>query len=138
MFWGTSSWNYAGWEGLVYQDVSSYGKHFVRDSIREYVQHKHFDCVGIDRFFYGPPSEKSLALLRARLPAGFPLVIKAPKQLTYPVDLDSNGQPDVARIEQIVSFSRLVPGFHGGTLHAIYPPISVLLCCSSHPTWKTG
>ena len=93
IFWGTSSWNYEGWEGLVYRDVSAYGKHFTRDSIREYVQHEQFDCVGIDRFFYGPPSERVLATLRSRLPVGFPAIIKSPRELTYPVGLDGEGKP---------------------------------------------
>ena len=81
---GASTWTYPGWEGVVYRDVSAYGRRFKADSLSEYVSSGYFDCVGIDNMFYGFPSDQKLALLKQHLPAGFPCVVKVPRELTYP------------------------------------------------------
>ena len=83
VYFGASTWTYPGWEGLVYQDVKSYGRRFRTDSLSEYVSSGFFDCVGIDSLFYGFPSEQKLQLFKRHLPSGFPCVVKVPRELTY-------------------------------------------------------
>ena len=52
-YFGTSTWTYPGWEGIVYRDVSSYGRQFKSECLSEYARSDLFDCVGIDSTFYG-------------------------------------------------------------------------------------
>jgi uncharacterized protein YecE (DUF72 family) len=78
---GTSTWNYPGWRGLVYhQDYGPKGA--AAKMLREYASFPLFRTVGIDSSFYGPPTEAVLQSYAAHLPAGFPCVSKVWSQLT--------------------------------------------------------
>ncbi|MBA3659934.1 MAG: DUF72 domain-containing protein [Gemmatimonadales bacterium] len=78
---GTSSWNYPGWRGLVYhQDYGSRGA--ATRMLREYAAFPLFGTVGIDSSFYAPPSEKILTGFAASLPEKFPCVSKVWHQVT--------------------------------------------------------
>jgi uncharacterized protein YecE (DUF72 family) len=78
---GTSTWNYPGWRGLVYQQ--DYGpKGAAAKMLREYASFPLFRTVGIDSSFYGPPTEAVLQSYAEHLPPGFPCVSKVWSQLT--------------------------------------------------------
>ena len=78
---GTSTWNYPGWRGLVYQE--DYGpKGAATKMLREYAAFPLFDTVGIDSSYYGPPTEAVLRGYAEHLPPGFPCVSKVWSQLT--------------------------------------------------------
>jgi uncharacterized protein YecE (DUF72 family) len=78
---GTSTWNYPGWRGLVYQQ--DYGpKGAAAKMLREYASFPLFRTVGIDSSYYGPPTEAVLRSYADQLPAGFPCVSKVWSQLT--------------------------------------------------------
>jgi uncharacterized protein YecE (DUF72 family) len=78
---GTSTWNYPGWRGLVYQQ--DYGpKGAAARMLREYASFPLFRTVGIDSSFYGPPTEAVLRSYAEQLPSGFPCVSKVWSQLT--------------------------------------------------------
>ena len=69
---GTSSWTYPGWKGLVYhQDYG--GKGTAAPMLAEYSRFPLFRTVGIDSSFYGPPTDAVLAELRGEPPARFSL-----------------------------------------------------------------
>jgi len=56
---GTSTWNYPGWRGLVYhQDYGPKGA--AARMLREYAAFPLFRTVGIDSSYYGPPTEAVL------------------------------------------------------------------------------
>ena len=78
---GTSSWNYPGWQGLVYHKkypkTGASGK-----MLAEYAQWPLFSTVGIDASFYNPLSEKTLAEYAAALPPGFRCVSKVWDRIT--------------------------------------------------------
>jgi uncharacterized protein YecE (DUF72 family) len=78
---GTSSWNYPGWEGLVYRrkypKTGASGK-----MLAEYAEWPLFSTVGIDSSFYNPLSEKTLDEYAAALPAGFRCVSKVWDRIT--------------------------------------------------------
>ncbi len=84
MSWGTSTWTYEGWEGIVYRDVRRYGRRFRRDSLKEYAESGRFDCVGIDNTFYRPADRALLAHYASLLPPGFPCILKAWQAITAP------------------------------------------------------
>jgi len=78
---GTSSWNYPGWKGLVYsRDYPASGAS--ADLLAEYARFPLFTTVGIDSSFYGPLTEKMLAGYAGALPHGFPCVSKVWDRIT--------------------------------------------------------
>jgi uncharacterized protein YecE (DUF72 family) len=78
---GTSTWNYPGWRGLVYhQDYGPKGA--AAKMLEEYAAFPLFGTVGIDSSFYGPPTEAVLQSYAQHLPPGFPCVSKVWSQLT--------------------------------------------------------
>jgi uncharacterized protein YecE (DUF72 family) len=78
---GTSTWNYPGWQGLVYhQDYGTKGA--AAKMLREYSEFPLFRTVGIDSSYYGPPTEAVLTSYAENLPPGFPCVSKVWSQLT--------------------------------------------------------
>lgn len=78
---GTSSWTYPGWKGLVYaRDYPATGAG--ADMLAEYARFPLFSTVGIDSSFYGPLTEKTLASYADALPPGFPCVSKVWDRIT--------------------------------------------------------
>jgi uncharacterized protein YecE (DUF72 family) len=81
VLFGASSWNYAGWNGLVYHREYR-GKGASARMLEEYARFPLFRTVGIDSSFYAPPTEEVLTGWARHLPAGFPCVTKVWQQLT--------------------------------------------------------
>jgi uncharacterized protein YecE (DUF72 family) len=78
---GTSTWNYPGWRGLVYhQDYGPKGA--AARMLREYAAFPLFGTVGVDSSYYGPPTEAVLRSYAEHLPADFPCVSKVWSQVT--------------------------------------------------------
>ncbi len=81
VMFGTSTWNYPGWRGLVYQrDYGSKGA--AARMLEEYAAFPLFRTVGVDSSFYAPPTEEVLRGYAEHLPPGFPCVSKVWSQLT--------------------------------------------------------
>ena len=68
---GTSSWTFEGWKGLVYRRTYGSKRAFVKESLREYARFPLFRCTGVDRSFYGPPTREEWAAYAAMVPEGF-------------------------------------------------------------------
>ena len=78
---GTSTWNYPGWRGLVYH--RDYGpKGAAARMLEEYAAFPLFGTVGIDSSYYGPPTEAVLRSYAEHTPPGFPFLSKVWSQLT--------------------------------------------------------
>lgn len=75
---GTSTWAYPGWEGIVYSRKHKNST----DYLREYVQDPRFHTVGADFTFYNPPSVRMLRSWLEFLPVDFPMVFKVWDELT--------------------------------------------------------
>jgi uncharacterized protein YecE (DUF72 family) len=84
ILFGTSSWNYPGWRGSVYQKDYSSDKAFKETALEEYSQHPLFRTVGVDSFFYGPPRETTLLKYAALVPPNFKWVSKVWEEITIP------------------------------------------------------
>jgi uncharacterized protein YecE (DUF72 family) len=78
---GTSTWTYPGWTGLVYsrrypdQGASA-------GMLAEYARFPLFRTVGIDSSFYGPPNPRTLENWARSLPDGFRCVSKVWDRIT--------------------------------------------------------
>ncbi len=83
ILFGTASFAYEGWKGLVYHERYRAAT-FKVECLREYARFAPFRSVEFDFPFYRPPSEAQLARYAAALPAGFPVVSKVWEEITMP------------------------------------------------------
>lgn len=78
---GTSSWTFPGWVGLVYPtglSTTALG----REGLRHYARHPLLRTVGVDRSYYAPIPLEDLRSYAAQLPEGFTCCVKAPAAVT--------------------------------------------------------
>lgn len=81
IFFGTSTWTYPGWAGLVYH--KSYPRNApAARMLEEYAQFPLFRTVGIDSSFHRPPAPQTLKAYARALPPGFRCVSKVWDQIT--------------------------------------------------------
>ena len=81
---GTSSWTFPGWAGLVYHRRYPNQRAFLRDSLGEYAQHPLMRTVGVDRGYYTPVPEEDLAHYASQLPDDFRAAMKVWQGVTMP------------------------------------------------------
>jgi uncharacterized protein YecE (DUF72 family) len=105
VFFGTSSWSFPDWAGIVYSRRGSPSE-LAREGLREYARHPLLTTVGIDRSFYAPIPAADLERYRLQLPAGFPCVAKAPAAVVEPTRRSKNGGRE--KNPDFLSASRLV------------------------------
>jgi uncharacterized protein YecE (DUF72 family) len=78
---GTSSWSFPGWRGLVYSSARSQTS-LAREGLREYARHPLLTTVGVDRSYYAPMPIPDLQEYASQLPDGFRCCFKAPAAVT--------------------------------------------------------
>jgi uncharacterized protein YecE (DUF72 family) len=83
ILFGTASFAYEGWKGIVYHERYRESR-FKVECLREYVRYAPFRAVEFDFPFYRPPSEAQLTRYASVLPPGFPVVSKVWEELTMP------------------------------------------------------
>jgi uncharacterized protein YecE (DUF72 family) len=81
VMFGTSTWSYPGWAGLVYSRVYP-ASGATAKMLAEYARFPLFRTVGVDASFYGPPTPKTLASWAAVLPPRFRCVSKVWDRIT--------------------------------------------------------
>lgn len=128
LYFGTSSWSFPGWTGLVYSSDRSTAA-LAREGLREYAQHPLLRTVGIDRSYYAPIPDEDLSSYASQLPAGFRCCIKAPAAVTSmtigpPGRAEAN--PDFLSVERLVDdlldpLSRAFAA-HTGPIILEFPP----------------
>lgn len=78
---GTSSWSFPGWKGLVYSGAVS-SSSIAKGGLREYARHPLLRTVGVDRSYYAPIPIEDLRRYADQLPDGFRCCTKAPAGVT--------------------------------------------------------
>ncbi|MDX9875588.1 MAG: DUF72 domain-containing protein, partial [Spongiibacteraceae bacterium] len=91
LYLGTSSWNFPGWRGLVW-DRDYPEATLARFGLPAYARHPLFRTVCIDRSFYRPLAAAEYAEYAAQVPAGFRFMVKAPAQITDALVRDQSGR----------------------------------------------
>ncbi len=126
VFFGTSSWSFPGWAGLVYSRRASQAV-LAREGLAEYARHPLLTTVGIDRGFYAPIPEADLLRYSEQLPVGFRCCAKAPAAVTaaqLPGQRAAN--PDFLRperfLEEMVQPFRSAFAEHAGPFLLQFPP----------------
>jgi uncharacterized protein YecE (DUF72 family) len=131
VFFGTSSWSYPEWEGIVYSRRRTPSQ-LAREGLSEYARHPLLTTVGIDRSFYAPIPRADLERYAGQLPAGFPCCLKAPQAVTSAVIAGPAGQgsrrgnPDYMEparfLEEIAAPVLEVFEDHAGPVILQFPP----------------
>ena len=80
---GTSSWSFAGWNGIVYAPGSR-PELLARCGLPAYAQHPLLRTVAIDRTFYGPLQADDFARYASDVPDDFRFLVKAWGECTKP------------------------------------------------------
>lgn len=80
ILFGTSSWKYPGWQGLIYSRNYPNEKIFKEKALEEYSTK--FSAVGVDHSYYAVPTPRQLLLYSEQTPSTFKFVFKAPAQAT--------------------------------------------------------
>ncbi|MBL8135829.1 MAG: DUF72 domain-containing protein [Acidobacteria bacterium] len=78
---GTSSWTFPGWAGLVYPPGLTSAA-LSREGLRHYARHPLLTTVGVDRSYYAPIPIDDLRHYAGQLPDGFRCCLKAPASVT--------------------------------------------------------
>ena len=78
---GTSTWSFPDWAGIVYSRRASVTE-LAREGLAEYARHPLLTTVGIDRSYYAPIPREDLERYAAQLPPDFPCCAKAPEVVT--------------------------------------------------------
>jgi uncharacterized protein YecE (DUF72 family) len=81
VFFGTSSWTFPGWAGIVYEGKPS-ERWLKQSGLGEYARYPLFRSVGIDRSYYRPLDAATLRDYGSQLPRGFRCVLKVYRLLT--------------------------------------------------------
>lgn len=89
---GTSSWAFPGWAGIVYAPASD-ARALARHGLAEYSRHPLMRTVGIDRTYYAPLTVDEWARYAGQLPSGFPCCAKAPASVMDPMVRTGRGTP---------------------------------------------
>lgn len=81
---GTSSWTFPGWAGIVYAQPYSLQR-LAREGLAAYACHPLVRAVGIDRSYYGPLRPDEYAAYAAAVPDDFRFLVKAHEACTTAV-----------------------------------------------------
>lgn len=135
---GTSSWSFPGWRGLVYSTTRSQAS-LAREGLREYARHPLLTTVGVDRSYYAPVPAADLLEYAAQLPDGFRCCFKAPAAVTA-LALGAPGRqmpnPDFLSVDRLVS-DLLTPcaavfQAHTGPIILEFPPVAAQYRLTPH------
>jgi len=88
---GTSSWNYPGWAGLVW-DGEYPETNLSRFGLTAYAKHPLFRTVSVDRGFYRPLNVAQFAEYASQVDQDFRFVVKAPSLITDALIRDESGR----------------------------------------------
>ncbi|MBS0373140.1 MAG: DUF72 domain-containing protein [Proteobacteria bacterium] len=131
---GTSSWTFPGWAGLVY--AQRVGEQLLaRQGLGAYARHPMLRAVCVDRTFYAPLATEEFRQYARMVPPDFRFVVKAHAALTTPIDRQARNiavMPDVDRfldlpyaIERIVTPAVEGLGERLGALLFQFPPLGL-------------
>jgi uncharacterized protein YecE (DUF72 family) len=124
---GTCSWAFPGWTGLVYASERR-ANELAHDGLAEYARHPLLRTVEIDRSYYAPIPAADFDRYASQLPPGFRCALKAPAAVTsiqLPHKREVRPNPDflnAARLEdELIGPAHRALGAHLGPLILEFP-----------------
>ena len=126
VFFGTSSWTFPGWAGIVYEGKPT-ERWLKQSGLGEYARHPLFRSVGIDRSFYRPLDRETLRDYRGQLPPGFRCVLKVFRGITSITDPETGADNPAFLSPQAFEADVVAPlrdefGGHVAALVLTFPP----------------
>ena len=88
---GTSSWSFPGWEGIVY-DRRETQSHLAKHGLRAYAKHPLLRAVGVDRTYYAPMTAEELREYGDSVGDEFRFLVKAAGEVTNPYVRNAPGR----------------------------------------------
>lgn len=123
---GTSSWSYPGWTGIVFARARSEAQ-LARDGLREYAAHPLLTTVCIDRGYYAPIPEGDFARYDGQLPPGFVCCLKAPASVTSAIVPGSDRANATRANPDFLSASRFMADMGDALLKRFVPRVGSLI-----------
>jgi uncharacterized protein YecE (DUF72 family) len=113
---GTSSWNFPGWAGLVWD--GDYAEAVLsKQGLSAYAQHPLLRTVSLDRAFYRPLTASQYGAYAAQVPDDFRFVVKAPSLVADAMVRGESGratQPNPAFLDPALAVQEFVqPALEG-------------------------
>jgi uncharacterized protein YecE (DUF72 family) len=114
IYFGTSSWKYPGWKGVVYTREYGNKKAFAAECLEEYA--RLFPAVGVDFTFYSFPTRERMRQLADQTPETFRFGLKVTEELTvhkYPTHArygPRRGALNESFLDPAVFVDRFLPG----------------------------
>lgn len=126
---GTSSWSFPGWAGLVYPSGVT-ARALAREGLRHYARHPLLRTVGVDRSYYAPIPADDLRGWADQLPEDFRCCFKAPASVVSRVTSGGGRRgglnPDFLSVDRLVAdlLEPLYAAFHrhAGPIVLEFPP----------------
>ena len=87
---GTSSWSFPGWEGIVY-DRKAAQKNLSAEGLAAYASHPLLRTVGIDRSYYAPVPIDDYRRYASQVPENFRFLVKAGQTVVSPREPHGRG-----------------------------------------------
>jgi uncharacterized protein YecE (DUF72 family) len=128
VFFGTSSWTFPGWAGIVYEGKPT-ERWLKQSGLGEYARHPLFRTVGVDRSFYRPLDQMTLRDYASQLPPGFRCVLKVFRGITTPVDPETGNDNPAFLSPELFETDVVAPlrsdfSAHVAALVLTFPPAS--------------
>lgn len=118
---GTSSWSFPGWRGLVYSRTLPAAS-LARDGLRDYATHPLLGTVGVDRTYYAAITDDELRHYASLVPAAFGACFKAPAAVTSVTTPTFGASSEPARLNpEFLSVERLELDLLAPLARAFYP-----------------
>ena len=102
LYFGTSSWSFPAWAGLVYEREASKAQ-IARHGLGAYARHPLLRCVGVDRTWYAPLASTEFRRYASVVPRDFRFVVKAHRACTTPED-PTSGRLSSGSVEPTPTF----------------------------------
>src|SRR5579871_1352913 len=104
LHFGTSSWTFPGWVGMVYDQLYSVSQ-LARHGLSAYARHPLLTAVSLDSSFYKVPTPEQIAAYAAAVPEHFRFLVKAYSGLTAAPDSAMALRRGVEPVFQDASFA---------------------------------
>jgi uncharacterized protein YecE (DUF72 family) len=136
VYFGTSSWAFEGWRGLVFAPDAPKTK-LSRYGLAAYAQHPLLRAVGLDRTYYAPIAVSDFQIYASMVPDHFRFLVKAHELCTLPVFhgagryAQRQGETNAFFLDPVYATNQVVgPCLEGlqakaGPILFQFPPVSV-------------
>lgn len=123
---GTSSWSFPGWAGLVWSTRVS-EQVLAREGLAVYAKHPLFRAVGLDRTFYAPLTPAEYRKYVDVVPADFRFVVKAHSPVTMPLEVSRRRTPVDPEFDRFLDAEYAAARIVAPTVEGLGPQLAAIV-----------